>query len=133
MTTVSVPCAGCGNPILLNDEVDATLRRTGSTFYCHAGCPNYYPVKRDPGLGAIERQKNEERLQRLVEENAALWRALRKARLEDAARIREARKVARTCPLCQEVFPHRSRVGHHIETQHARSALRADGTIAVRS
>lgn len=107
---MSVNCYACGVPILLAADVEATLRNSGATFYCHAGHAQSFRV------GPTKAEREVKRLVGLLE-------AWIEYHGERCAERDAARKRARTCPLCDEVLRGRGRLGWHLEQVHgARSA-----------
>lgn len=102
---MSVNCYACGVPVNLDPDVERTLRSSGATFYCHAGHAQSFRVK------PTEAEREVKRLEGVLQE----WIDLH----GDALRQRDdARRRARTCPLCDEVLRARGRLADHLRDAH---------------
>lgn len=112
MTIVSTTCYTCGVPITMHDHELAALQSNGQTFYCvhgHGSAFTRHPTKDEKRIAELERRvaARDERIRGLVEMID---------RERDATF--EARKKARTCPLCGEVFRARGRLPGHLLFDH---------------
>lgn len=107
---MSVNCYACGVAIELPADVESTLRRTGSTFYCHVGHGQSFRVKPD------ERDREIESLKR-----QARWSS---ETIDDLLREREELRVERrTCPVCGERRRTRRTMLRHLEDAHVSAGV----------
>lgn len=107
---MSVNCYACGVSIGLPEDVERTLRKSGATFYCHAGHAQSFRVKPD------ERDREIESLKR-----TARWQ---EEALEDLYREREELRVERrTCPVCGERRRTRRTMLRHLEDAHVSAGV----------
>jgi hypothetical protein len=109
---VSVRCYSCGTPVEFPPGVEAALRGSGSTFYCHAGHPQHFTQ----GPTQAERDLAEERRHVAhLKREITYWTD---ATVDARNALRDARRTARTCPLCGEVFRTRRRLPEHLAQGH---------------
>lgn len=115
---MSVRCASCGVAIGIDADTEASLRSSGSTFYCHAGHPQSFRVKPDPLIAEIEG------LNRTIK-----WQG---EALQEAYDEREQlRFEARTCPVCGERRRTRNTMLRHLLDEHVDRLRAALGDLYV--
>lgn len=89
---------GCGHRICFDDAVERRLRQTGEWWVCPAGHQQHFdpkPTKDQKRIAELER------LLQFAEEGAdRAWEHY----WEERRKGTDARRVARTCPICGTVF-----------------------------
>ena len=112
MATYACFQEGCGHRICLDDHVEKRLRRTGEWFVCPAGHRQHFT----PGPTADQKRIAElERQAKFLDD--ALGNAWDRWQEKDD-QARDARRAARTCPLCKTVFRTPRHLPEHLADAH---------------
>lgn len=113
---IELACSVCGAGVFVSTANETQLRRTHRAFYCPNGHAQSFKPTPAPKADLDDLREELKDSQ----EDRNYWR---EAWEREQMKAAEERKLARTCPLCDEVMPrHRSRLANHLVFEHGADA-----------